>query len=67
MNNRRVVYNESQQQFFNDVDNKNFLGKMVSKAMEYDLRVTTSEQVSWANNAPKVKELLEVSGVKTLM
>lgn len=64
MNNRRVVYNESQQQFFNDVDNKKFLEKMVSKAMEYDLRVKTSEQVSWANNAPKVKELLEVSGVK---
>lgn len=63
MNNRRVIYNESQQQFFHDVESKNFLGKMVSKALEYDLRVSPSEQVSWANNAPKVKELLEVSGV----
>ncbi len=63
MNNRRVIYNETQQQFFNDVESKNFLGKMVSKAMELDLRVSSSEQVSWANNAPKVKELLEVSGV----
>ena len=63
MNNRRVIYKENQQQFFHDVDSKNFLGKMVSKALEYDLRVSPSEQVSWANNAPKVKELLEVSGV----
>lgn len=63
MNNRRVVYNESQQQFFQDVDKKAFLEKMVSKAMEYDLCVSPSEQVSWVNNAPKVKELLEVSGV----
>ncbi len=61
MNNRRVIYNETQQQFFLDVDSKNFLGKMISKAQEYDLRVTNSEQVSWANNAPKIKELLEVS------
>lgn len=63
MNNRRVIYNETQQQFFLDVDSKNFLGKMISKAQEYDLRVTNSEQVSWANNAPKIKELLEVSGI----
>ena len=63
MNNRRVVYNETQQQFFQDVDSANFLGKMVSKAQEYELKVSPSEQVSWANNAPKIKELLEVSGV----
>ena len=63
MNNRRVVYNEAQQQFFQDVDSKNFLGKMVSKAQEFELRVTPNEQVSWANNAPKIKELLEVSGI----
>lgn len=63
MNNRRVVYNETQQQFFNDVDNKNFLGKMISRAMEYELHVSPSEQISWANNAPKIKELLEASGV----
>ena len=63
MNKRRVIYKENQQQFFHDVDSKDFLGKMVSKALEYDLRVSPSEQVSWANNAPKVKELLEVSGV----
>lgn len=63
MNNRRVVYNETQQQFFQDVDSKNFLGKMVSKAQEFELRVTPNEQVSWANNAPKIKELLEVSGI----
>lgn len=64
MNNRRVVYNETQQQFFQDVESKNFLGKMVSKAQEYNLRVKPSEQVSWANNAPKIKELLEVSRIK---
>ncbi|MBR4921071.1 MAG: DUF2075 domain-containing protein [Prevotella sp.] len=63
MNNRRVVYNETQQQFFQDVDSKNFLGKMVSKAQELELRVSSQEQVSWANNAPKIKELLEVSGI----
>ena len=63
MNNRRVVYNETQQQFFQDVESKNFLGKMVSKAQEYELRVSANEQVSWANNAPKIKELLEVSGI----
>lgn len=63
MNNRRVIYNETQQQFFKDVESKNFIGKMVSKAVEFDLRVSPSEQVSWANNAPKVKELLEVSNV----
>ena len=64
MNNRRVVYNENQQQFFHDVESKNFLGKMVSKAQEFDLRVSNQEQVSWANNAPKIKELREVSGIK---
>ena len=64
MNNRRVVYNETQQQFFHDVESKNFLGKMVCKAQEFDLRVSNQEQVSWANNAPKIKELLEVSGIK---
>lgn len=63
MNSRRVIYNESQQQFFLDVESKNFLGKMISKAMEYELRVSSSEQVSWANNAPKIKELLEASGI----
>jgi hypothetical protein len=63
MNNRRVIYNETQQQFFDDVESKNFIGKMVSKALELELRVSSSEQISWANNAPKVKELLEVSNV----
>ena len=63
MNNRRVIYNETQQQFFDDVKSKNFIGKMVSKALELELRVSPSEQISWANNAPKVKELLEVSNV----
>jgi len=63
MNNRRVIYNETQQQFFQDVNSYSFIGKMVGKAMEYDLNVRKSEQISWANNAPKVKELLEASGV----
>ena len=63
MNNRRVIYNETQQQFFQDVNSYSFIGKMVGKAMEYDLNVGKSEQISWANNAPKVKELLEASGV----
>ena len=63
MNTRRVVYNESQKQFFQDVETYAFLGKMVKKANEYNLQVTPSEQVSWTNNAPKIKELIEVSGI----
>jgi len=63
MNTRRVVYSESQKQFFQDVDTYAFLGKMVRKANEYNLTVTSSEQVSWTNNAPKIKELIEESGI----
>ena len=63
MNTRRVVYSESQKQFFQDVDSFAFLGKMVRKANDYNLRVTSSEQVAWTNNAPKIKELIEVSGI----
>ena len=57
MNTRRVVYNESQNQFIQDVDSYAFLGKMMAKANDLDLKVSSSEQVSWINNAPKIKEL----------
>lgn len=63
MNTRRVVYNEPQKQFFQDVDSYAFLGKMMAKAHDLNLNVSSSEQVSWNNNAPKIKELLEVSGI----
>lgn len=61
---RRVIYHESQEQFFTDVDTHCFLGKMVDKAGEYALSVSSSEQVSWVNNAPKIKELIEESGIR---
>ena len=64
MNTRRVVYNESQNQFIQDVDSYAFLGKMIAKAHDLDLKVSSSEQVSWINNAPKIKELLQESGIK---
>ena len=64
MNTRRVVYNESQNQFIQDVDSYAFLGKMMAKANDLDLKVSSSEQVSWINNAPKIKELLQESGIK---
>ena len=45
MNTRRVVYNEPQKQFFQDVDSYAFLGKMMAKAHDLNLNVSSSEQV----------------------
>ena len=42
MNTRRVVYNESQNQFIQDVDSYAFLGKMMAKANDLDLKVSSS-------------------------
>ena len=36
---------------------------MINTAMYYNLNPSDSEVNSWGNNAPKIKDLLELSGV----
>jgi hypothetical protein len=60
----RVIYNETQSQFFKDVDEMRVIGKMLKTAEKFNLHPTDSEQLSWLHNAPKIKELLEKSDVR---
>jgi len=64
MNRSRVIYNEPQDVFFSDVLTNRFLDKMKKNAIESNLHSTLSEINSWGNNAPHVKNLLELSHVK---
>lgn len=60
---KRVIYQETQQQFFRDVLLNKVAAKMQETAEAYNLHPGHSEITSWRNNAPKIKELLELSSV----
>jgi DUF2075 family protein len=60
---KRVIYQEPQQQFFHDVLLNDFTEKMKSTAETFNLHPGKAEVNSWSNNAPKIKELLELSDV----
>ncbi len=60
---KRVIYQETQQQFFRDVLLNKVAAKMQETAEAYNLHPSHSEITSWRNNAPKIKELLELSSV----
>jgi uncharacterized protein len=61
---RRVIYKETQSQFFKDVNDKSIFGKMFDTAEKFNIHPSGYEQLSWLHNAPKIKELLEKSDVK---
>jgi hypothetical protein len=60
---KRVIYQEQQKQFFQDVLLNRVVPKMQETAEAFNLHPGKSEIVSWQNNAPKIKDLLELSGV----
>ena len=60
---KRVIYQETQQQFFRDVLLNKVASKMLETAEAYNIHPGYSEITSWHNNAPKIKDLLELSGV----
>ena len=60
---KRVIYNESQQQFFQDVLTNRFIDKMEQMSRDMNIYPSKQELVSWNNNAPKIKNLLELSKV----
>lgn len=60
---KRVIYQENQQQFFRDVLLNKVATKMQATAEAYNIHPGHSEITSWHNNAPKIKDLLELSGV----
>jgi len=61
---KRVIYQETQRDFFNDVLLNQVATKMQETAEAYNLHPGQSELTSWRNNAPKIKNLLELSGVQ---
>ncbi len=61
---KRVIYQETQQQFFRDVLLNQVATKMEATAASYNIHPGQSELASWRNNAPKIKELLELSEVQ---
>lgn len=60
---KRVIYQEPQAVFFKDVLTNKFVDKMLMSATYYNLYPSNSELISWSNNAPKIKDLLELSEV----
>lgn len=63
MTGKRVLYQEPQATFFHDVMTNLFTDKMTKAATYYNLHPSNSELMSWGNNAPKIKDLLQLSGV----
>lgn len=63
MLNSRVIYQAPQAVFFEDVRNNCILSKMQKVAIDSGLDVSDAEKRSWRNNAPKIRDLLEKSGV----
>ncbi len=61
---KRVIYNETQQQFFQDVLTNKFIDKMEQMSRNIKINPSRQELISWNNNAPKIKNLLELSEVK---
>lgn len=60
---KRVIYHAGQEQFFRDVLKNQVAIKMQENAERFNLHPGHSEIASWHNNAPKIKDLLELSGV----
>lgn len=63
MTGKRVLYQEPQATFFHDVMTNLFTDKITKTATYYNLHPSNSELMSWGNNAPKIKDLLQLSGV----
>jgi len=63
MLNKRVIYQETQTQFFDDVLNNVVVRKMLDAVRAIWLTPWKSEIAAWENNAPRIKNLLELSGV----
>lgn len=63
---RKVIYSESQHIFYNDIRTNIFIDKMLASASLYDFKPSNSELNSWRNNGPKIKDLLELSGVENV-
>lgn len=60
---KRVIYSERSQVFADDVLHNRVWTKMSGVAMAEGLHIGASEQVAWQNNAPKIKNLLDLSRV----
>jgi len=60
----RVIYSAEQAVFFNDVLLNQVADKMQATAVALNFKPGYSEIASWRNNAPKIKNLLELSGIQ---
>lgn len=60
----RVIYHETQDQFFTDILTNKYIDKMISGAERYNIKPGLSEKTSWMNNGPKIRDLLMLSKVK---
>ena len=60
----RVIYQAEQAVFFTDVLLNQVADKMRETATALNFKPGLSEIASWRNNAPKIKNLLELSGVQ---
>ena len=64
MSHSRVIYQAEQTDFFTDVLLNQVADKMRETAAVLNFKPGLSEIASWRNNAPKIKNLLELSGVQ---
>ena len=60
----RVIYSAEQAVFFDDVLLNQVADKMQATAVALNFKPGYSEIASWRNNAPKIKNLLELAGVQ---
>ena len=61
---RKVIYSAEQETFFRDVLTNQVSTKMVMNANNLNIHPGQSEISAFNNNAPRIKNLLELSGVK---
>ena len=61
---KRVIYNAEQTEFFKDVLLNRVADKMLDAATALNVYPNQSEIASWRNNAPKIKNLIELSGIQ---
>ena len=64
MSYNRVIYKAEQADFFTDVLLNQVADKMLETATALNFKPGLSEIASWRNNAPKIKNLLELSGIQ---
>lgn len=60
----KVIYSASQTDFSTDVLLNQVAEKMLERAEQINLKPSGPEVASWRNNAPKIKNLLDLAGVK---